>query len=94
MYGEIRRAYRGAAFYRAADFYGSADPGSGLGKLAGGIVVLSGRAQEGEPPDTGAARTPAERTQLVGRVAFADSTLGLIFLLFVVVYFGGRLVRR
>ncbi len=92
---EIRRAYRGAAFYRAADFYGSADPGSALGKLAGGIVVLSGRAQEGGPPEGPAtARTPSERTQLVGRVAFADSTLGLIFLLLLVVYFGGRLVRR
>ena len=77
---------------RAADFYGSAEPGSGLGKLAGGIIVLSGRAQEGEIPLNGA--TPTQRHALVGRVAFADSTLGLIFLLLLVVYFGGRLVRR
>lgn len=77
---------------RSADFYGSGDAGSALARLAGGIIVLSGRAQEGEPPLN--ARTPTERTALVGPIAFADSTLGLLFLLLVVVYFGGRLVHR
>ena len=77
---------------RAADFYGTAAAGSALDRLAGGMVIRGGRAQEGEPPLV--PQTPSERSAMVGPVAFAESTIGLLALLLIVMYFGGRLVNR
>lgn len=74
----------------AADFYGVATPESALGRLAGGFQLFGVQDSVRRPP----AATPTERAALFGSIAFADSTIGLLVLLLVVLYFGGRLLNR